>query len=202
MRPHRVAQHTAHGTRTGLTTPNTLPVSSAARFAPSCSRDVAHESRSAEAEALAWARVHGGGGAARGREGRHAEGTREAEEAARASGTGRRGAWHLQRVHDRLGARSSAMTKATTQPAVRAEGRSPRRARSPPAWRIQRCEAKRSSSERSAPPHLQSVGPKGRQRTASEDRVRGPRQRTVSEDCVRGLRQRTASEEVGSAARL
>ena len=27
------------------------------------------------------------------------------------------------------------MTKATTQPAVRAEGRSPRRARSPPAWR-------------------------------------------------------------------
>ena len=81
--------------------------------------------------------MHGGGGAARGREGRHAEGTREAEEAARASGTGRRGAWHLQRVHDRLGARSSAMTKATTQPAVRAEGRSPRRARSPPAWRIE-----------------------------------------------------------------
>ena len=38
---------------------------SAARFAPSCSRDVAHESRSAEAEALAWASVHGGGGAAR-----------------------------------------------------------------------------------------------------------------------------------------
>ena len=38
-------------------------------------------------------------------------------------------------VDDRLGARSSAMTKATTQPAVRAEGRSPRRARSPPAWR-------------------------------------------------------------------
>ena len=136
--------------------------------------------------------MHGGGGAARGREGRHAEGTREAEEAARASGTGRRGAWHLQRVHDRLGARSSAMTKATTQPAVRAEGRSPRRARSPPAWRIQRCEAKRSSSERSAPPHLQSVGPKGRQRTASEDSVRGQRQRTASEDCVRGLRQRTA----------
>ena len=29
------------------------------------------------------------------------------------------------------------MTKATTQPAVRAEGRSPRRARSPPAWRIE-----------------------------------------------------------------
>ena len=29
------------------------------------SRDVAHESRSAEAEALAWASVHGGGGAAR-----------------------------------------------------------------------------------------------------------------------------------------
>ena len=53
---------------------------------------VAHESRSAEDEALAWASVHGGGGAARGREGRHAEGTREAEEAARASGTGRRGA--------------------------------------------------------------------------------------------------------------
>ena len=71
------------------------------------------------------------GRAARGREGRHAEGTREAEEAARASGTGRRGAWHLQRVHDRLGARSSAMTKATTQPAVRAEGRSPRRALHP-----------------------------------------------------------------------
>ena len=137
MRPHRVARHTAHGTRTGLTTPNTLPVRSAARFAPSCSRDVAHESRSAEAEALAWASVHGGGGAARGREGRHTEGTREAEEAARASETGRRGAWHLQRVHDRLGARSSAMTKATTQPAVRAEGRSPRRARSPPAWRIE-----------------------------------------------------------------
>ena len=65
VRPHRVAQHTAHGTRTGLTTPNTLPVRSAARFAPSCSRDVAHESRSAEAEALAWASVHGGGGAAR-----------------------------------------------------------------------------------------------------------------------------------------
>ena len=40
-------------------------------------------------------------------------------------------------VDDRLGARSSAMTKATTQPAVRAEGRSPRRARSPPAWRIE-----------------------------------------------------------------
>ena len=55
---------------------------------------VAHESRSAEAEALAWASVHGGGGAARGREGRHAEGTREAEEAARASRTERRGAWH------------------------------------------------------------------------------------------------------------
>ena len=78
------------------------------------------------------------GAGPRGREGRHAEGTREAEEAARASRTGRRGAWHhLQRVHDRLGARSSAMTKATTQPAVRAEGRSPRRARSPPAWRIE-----------------------------------------------------------------
>ena len=135
------------------------------------------------------------GRAARGREGRHAEGTREAEEAARASGTGGRGAWHLQRVHDRHGARSSAMTKATTQPAVRAEGRSPRRARSPPAWRIQRCEATRSSSERSAPPHLQRVGPKGRQRTASEDSVRGQRQRTASEDCVRGLRQRTASED-------
>ena len=55
-------QHTAPGL--GLTTPNTLPVRSAARFAPSCSRDVAHESRSAEAEALAWASVHGGGGAA------------------------------------------------------------------------------------------------------------------------------------------
>ena len=55
-------------------------------------KGVAHESRSAEAEGLAWASVHGGGGAARGREGRHAEGTREAEEAARASGTGRRGA--------------------------------------------------------------------------------------------------------------
>ena len=40
-------------------------------------------------------------------------------------------------VDDRLGARSSAMTKATTQPAVRAEGRSPRQARSPPAWRIE-----------------------------------------------------------------
>ena len=78
------------------------------------------------------------GAGPRGREGRHAEGTREAEEAARASRTGRGGAWHhLQRVHDRLGARSSAMTKATTQPAVRAEGRSPRRARSPPAWRIE-----------------------------------------------------------------
>ena len=136
------------------------------------------------------------GAGSRGREGRHAEGTREVEEAARASRTGRGGAWHhLQRVHDRLGARSSAMTKATTQPAVRAEGRSPRRARSPPAWRIQRCEAKRSSSERSAPPHLQRVGPKGRQRTASEDSVRGQRQRTASEDCVRGLRQRTASED-------
>jgi hypothetical protein len=78
------------------------------------------------------------GAGPRGREGRHAEGTREAEEAARASRTGRGGAWHhLQRVHDQLGARSSAMTKATTQPAVRAEGRSPRRARSPPAWRIE-----------------------------------------------------------------
>ena len=77
------------------------------------------------------------GAGPRGREGRHAEGMREAEEAARASRTGRRGAWHLQRVHDRLGARSSAMTKATTQPAVRAEGWSPRRARSPPAWRIE-----------------------------------------------------------------
>ena len=77
------------------------------------------------------------GAGPRGREGRHAEGMREAEEAARASRTGRRGAWHLQRVHDRLGVRSSAMTKATTQPAVRAEGRSPRRARSPPGWRIE-----------------------------------------------------------------
>ena len=99
---------------------------SAARFAPSCSRDVAHESRSAEAEALAWARVHGGGGATRGREGRHAEGTREAEEAARASGTGRRGAWHLQRVHDRLGARSSAMTKATMMRGVLVPAACPR----------------------------------------------------------------------------
>ena len=118
--------------------PVRAPVRSAARFAPSCSRDVAHKSRSAEAEALAWASVHGGGGAARPRGAPRAEGTREAEEAARASGTGRRGAWnHLQRVRDRLGARSSAMTKATTQPAVRAEGRSPRQARSPPAWRIE-----------------------------------------------------------------
>ena len=41
-------------------------------------------------------------------------------------GVGRGTTSHLQRVHDRLGARSSAMTKATTQPAVRAEGRSPR----------------------------------------------------------------------------
>ena len=94
VRPHRVARHTAHGIRTGLTTPNTLPVRSAARFAPSCSRDVAHESRSGEAEALAWARVHGGGGAARPRGAPRAEGTREAEEAARASRTERRGAWH------------------------------------------------------------------------------------------------------------
>ena len=48
-------------------------------------------------------------------------------------------AWGVEppAVDDRLGARSSAMTKTTTQPAVRAEGRSPRRARSPPAWRIE-----------------------------------------------------------------
>ena len=48
-------------------------------------------------------------------------------------------AWGVEppAVDGRLGARSSAMTKATTQPAVRAEGRSPRRARSPPAWRIE-----------------------------------------------------------------
>ena len=74
--------------------PVRAPVRSAARFAPSCSRDVAHESRSAEAEALAWASVHGGGGAARPRGAPRAEGTREAEEAARASRTERRGAWH------------------------------------------------------------------------------------------------------------
>ena len=74
--------------------PVRAPVRSAARFAPSCSRDVAHKNRSAEAEALAWASVHGGGGAARPRGAPRAEGTREAEEAARASRTERRGAWH------------------------------------------------------------------------------------------------------------
>ena len=36
-----------------------------------------------------------------------------------------------------LEADERAQTKTTTQPAVRAEGRSPRRARSPPAWRIE-----------------------------------------------------------------
>ena len=171
---------------------------SAARFAPSCSRDVAHESRSAEAEALAWARVHGGGGAARGREGRHAEGTREAEEAARASGTGRRGAWHLQRVRDRLGARSSAMTKTTTQPAVRAEGRSPRQARSPPAWRIETSlrrkrvrggGSRRARAVRQGPTHLTPA----RERVASSADLSAPRMAPLGAETPRKPVNATAS---------
>ena len=121
------------------------------------------------------------GAGPRGREGRHAEGTREAEEAsARASGTGRRGAWHLQRVRDRLGARSSAMTKTTTQPAVRAEGRSPRQARSPPAWRIETSlrrkrvrggGSRRARAVRQGPTHLTPA----RERVASSADLSAPR---------------------------
>ena len=50
-------------------------------------------------------------------------------------------------VDDRLGARSSAMTKATTQPAVRAEGRSPRRALHPGGGSRRACGASASGVE-------------------------------------------------------
>ena len=168
---------------------------------PSCSRDVAHESRSAEAEALAWAHVHGGGG---GREGRHAEGTREAEEAARASRTGRGGAWHhLQRVHDRLGVRSSAMTKATTQPAVRAEGRSPRRARSPPAWRsetsLRRKGVRGGGSRRACGARASGVEdrdePAAQKASGVEDR-----DEPAARQCACGKRERRVQAEPLSAA--
>ena len=83
-------------------------------------------------------------------------------------------------VDDRLGARSSAMTKATTQPAVRAEGRSPRRARSPPAWRIETSlqrkrvrggGSRRARAVRQGPTHLMPA----RERVASSADLSAPR---------------------------
>ena len=129
----------------------------------------------------------------------HAEGTREAEEAARASGTGRRGAWnHLQRVRDRLGARSSAMTKTTTQPAVRAEGRSPRQARSPPAWRIETSlrrkrvrggGSRRARAVRQGPTHLTPA----RERVASSADLSAPRMAPLGAETPRKPVNATAS---------
>ena len=71
-------------------------------------------------------------------------------------------------VDDRLGARSSAMTKATTQPAVRAEGRSPRRARSPPA---------RGGSRRAC--GAKPSGVEDRDEPAARQCARGKRERRV-----------------------
>ena len=94
-----------------------------------------------------------------------------------------------------LEADERAQTKTTTQPAVRAEGRSPRRARSPPAWRIETslrrkrvrgggsrraCGARASGVEdRDEPAAQKPSGVEGRDEPAARQCACGKRERRV-----------------------
>ena len=83
-------------------------------------------------------------------------------------------------VDDRLGARSSAMTKATTQPAVRAEGRSPRRALHPGGGSRRACGARASGVEdRDEPAAQKPSGVEGRDEPAARQCACGKRERRV-----------------------
>ena len=110
-----------------------------------------------------------------------ARGSRSAAQSGSAGSRGSGSSGTVSAEWDRLGARSSAMTKATTQPAVRAEGRSPRRARSPPAWRIEtslrRKRVRGGGSRRAC--GAKPSGVESRDKPAARQCARGKRERRV-----------------------